>query len=1112
MKRLPFVVSLAFGLIMLSTLIARGQSQEMGNRLYREGQDVEARAHTVADLEKAINLYEQALVAFDKAKYEMGKGAALNNIGLIYNNLGKYEKALDYYNRSLMIRKKISHAAGEAVTLQNIATVYWNLGQHNKSIEYFEQSLLITKKTADAKQEGITLNNIGQVYVNLGQYEKALEYSEKALGIARRLSDIRQQWITLNNMGTIYWNLGLYEKALDHYQKSLGILKRTSDTSAQRTILNNIGQVQVNLGQYAMALESFRQSSQMARKIGDSKQEGITLNNIGAVYKYLGKYKEALENYKLSLGIHKKIGDISGEGVALINIATLYWDLGQYGTALDYNELALQIAKKTGEVKQEGHILGNIGAVYRNLGKYNKALEFHEHSQMIFQKIGDVPGQTIAIINIGNVYSNLGQYDKALKYFEQAVLMVKNTGDLEKERHVLSQVAHVHALQDKYSLAIKVSNESLSIEKKLGIPSEQTIDRIANYYLDAGDLEHAEPLIAQTRFASSLGRLALIKADYSSAIVNYSEDSSVGQKTGDVETMFRSLVGLGLSYEGTSDYLKAEECYEKAMNLTEEIRSGLLPSERTNFFEVKIGGFQRSEAAKGLTRVRMKRNNPEGSIVPSELTKARSFSDHLSVTAASVTKGLPQELQEKEQSVTTELAALKKDIQKTDAEKLPEKHENLNRLINEAKNNLSQFIEKLRREYPAYAAFKYPKPISLHDDSALQPDEHVLIFDVSDKGVAVILCAGKRVKKSFFVDVKRKDLEKEVQNFREPIQKLRFDRFNVELARSLYNRFIKDALTDVPRGVPLVIITDGILGTLPFESLVVAGEPIWEKGAINHQYPVGLRYLVDEHPIIYYPSLTALSLTRKFGSKTHMGNRMLVLADPVFSMKDARVKQASQIKISENEKKYNIQIMKAIEDSFQGVLIMGRLENTLLMAENFKKMYGQDCLALTGFEANKSDFMSKIAAKIDSYNNIVFATHGVMSTRIPGLMEPFLALTMCPPGTDGFLKMSDILSLKINADIVALTACQTGLGKDVSGEGVMSMGRAFQYAGAKSVLMTLWEVEEASAIKLTERFFHHRKDGKTKLDALQSAREDIKKEGYRHPYFWSGFILVGETD
>jgi CHAT domain-containing protein len=142
---------------------------------------------------------------------------------------------------------------------------------------------------------------------------------------------------------------------------------------------------------------------------------------------------------------------------------------------------------------------------------------------------------------------------------------------------------------------------------------------------------------------------------------------------------------------------------------------------------------------------------------------------------------------------------------------------------------------------------------------------------------------------------------------------------------------------------------------------------------------------------------------------------------------------------------------------------------------------------------------------------VVFATHGVLGNKVPGLMEPFLALTMAPPGTDGLLKMSDILSLKMNADVVALTACQSGLGKEQSGEGVMSMGRAFQYAGAKSVLMSLWEVEEKSAVTLAENFFRYRKEGKTKLDSLKSARDDIRNAGYKHPFFWSAFILVGES-
>ena len=110
-------------------------------------------------------------------------------------------------------------------------------------------------------------------------------------------------------------------------------------------------------------------------------------------------------------------------------------------------------------------------------------------------------------------------------------------------------------------------------------------------------------------------------------------------------------------------------------------------------------------------------------------------------------------------------------------------------------------------------------------------------------------------------------------------------------------------------------------------------------------------------------------------------------------------------------------------------------------------MYGSNCFSVTGLKADKTDFLSKIAPTIDQYGSVVFATHGVMGNKVPGVMEPFLALTMVPPGTDGFLKMSDILSLKMNADVVALTACQSGLGKELSGEGVMSMGRAFQYAG-----------------------------------------------------------------
>ena len=153
-----------------------------------------------------------------------------------------------------------------------------------------------------------------------------------------------------------------------------------------------------------------------------------------------------------------------------------------------------------------------------------------------------------------------------------------------------------------------------------------------------------------------------------------------------------------------------------------------------------------------------------------------------------------------------------------------------------------------------------------------------------------------------------------------------------------------------------------------------------------------------------------------------------------------------------------------------------------------------------------------MAPELDRYGRIVFATHGFFSRQCPHFREPILVLTLVPVGTDGFLRMSEVMGLKINSDVVALTACQTGLGKHVSGEGTMGMGRAFQYAGARAVLMSLWSVSEEASVQLVEAFFKHLKEGKSKLDAMKLAREKVRKDGYDHPFFWAPFILVGEVN
>ena len=644
---------------------------------------------------------------------------------------------------------------------------------------------------------------------------------------------------------------------------------------------------------------------------------------------------------------------------------------------------------------------------------------------------------------MGSIYKSLGQYAKALDYFERSLVICKKIGDVSGEGTTLGNIGDTYAQTGKYDEALKAANESLLIQKKIGVPVKGIKDSIANYYLDAGNTVKAEPLINETKYNSTLGRLALLKSDYPSAQRYYESDMKWAEKTGNTDSLFRSYTGLARAYEGMKNYPKAEEYYERAVNQVEEIRSGILPSERKNFFEVKTEGFIRSDPAKGLARVRIKLNHPEASIAPSELTKARSFADHLSQTNSIGSTNIPSSLMETEQSYVNQLAALKKELAKTDQEKAPDKFKNLSKSVKDATEQLNSFVNTLWKDYPAYAAVKYPRPPSLKD-SALRPDECAVIFDVSGEGVGVILIRDKAVSKAFYLDLKLTDLERDVKRFREPFEKLRLKDYDTELAKSLYDKLLRPALVDVPKGAPLTIIPDGILAMLPFEALVTGGEAIWNKSGTGFDYPQGLTFLGDEHPISYYQSVTALTLVRTIGNKEKPKDSLLVVADPVFNMKDRRAQQASDTRLSQSEKEYNIQRMAAMEDDLGP--LFPQLPETGKLAANLSSMYGSNCLSITGLKADKLDFLSKIAPRMDQYGKVVFATHGVMGNKVPGFMEPFLALSMVPPGTDGFLKMSDILSLKMNSDIVALTACQTGLGKELSGEGVMSMGRAFQYA------------------------------------------------------------------
>jgi len=927
-------------------------------------------------------------------------------------------------------------------------------------------------------------------------------------------------WVTLS-LAVHAWELKIFgvDSYLDqHYKVEPNKVEPTDvDALREAEYLQRKARTKVDLEQ---ALLKYKQALTTFQKVRKSPYQWVTLHRIGSLYDRLGQLKKAMEYYEEALSITTEaidsvskirvpvIGslrpdstDLVSEGVTLTldRIATAHSSLGQHEKALEYYEKSLRVAGKMGDAEKQTDTLNKMGMIYAECGQYQKALEHYEKSLAIMRN-ANVSNESLVLSNVAGVYSLLGQYDKALEYYVKSLRDAEMKGTYERLANIRKNLGDLYTQIGRYDEALVNLENALRSLTSISAPTDRVKASMGGLYLYMHDLVKAEKFLTEAGDSASLGRLHLFKSDYQKAEEYYTKLLTAAEKSQKAEDIFVACMGLGKVYEGLTNYKMSEGYYDRGMKITEELRSALLPAERKNFFEAKIQGFARSEAAHGLTRVRMKLNQAAGSIDSSEVTRARSLSDKIALTGEGGVSGLPKAILEKEDQLLSRVTALKKELARTDKEKQVGRYENLSKEIKAAETDLKAFVEMLWEKHKAYAAVKYPRPVTLKE-SALRPDECVVMFDVSSEGVGVKLVKGRKILQTFYSDWPANELESDVRKFREPFATIELKAFDAKLGESLYKKLLARVLMDIPKGTPITIIPDGVLAVLPFEALIVS-----EKSNASDR----VTYVSDQYPISYYQSITALTLARTMGEKRKKGDRLLVIADPVFQLKDERAQATKRTEVAGKDKDYIGNIMYAIEQA--GFFKLRRLPETAVLAANLKSLYGPNTETCTDFRADKADFLKNIAPRLDQYSAVVFATHGVFSTKVPGLMEPFLALTMMPPGTDGFLKMSDVMGLKMNADIVALTACQTGLGKELSGEGIMSMGRAFQYAGARTVLMSLWSVAEKSSVQLVESFFRNLKQGKSKLESLKLAREEIRKAGYEHPFFWAPFILVGETD
>jgi tetratricopeptide (TPR) repeat protein/CHAT domain-containing protein len=1012
-------------------------------------------------LDKALNMYQQALAIYQKVGDRANESETLLNIGEVFFNkrdgyraMYYYQEALKiaradgdrktegvslykigsllfiqahntealaYYQQALIIQRELGDRGGESDTLYFMGVQYRDLGQNAEALEYFQQSLAIRREMGDRNGVSVAEGAIGGIYLSLGRYTEALDYFQQALAIAWEIGEPANEQRLLTSIGVVYASQGQYAKALEYYQLALVREREINDISAEATTLENIGIAYSIRGQYIEALDSFEQARVIQIKLGDRIHESHILTSIGVVYRSQGRYTDALKNYQEALELQRRVNDREGQGTTLNNIGAVFDSQGRYAEAMESYEEALAIAQELSNREDEGVILNNIGEVYANQGRSAEAMEHYQQALKILQGGSNMANHSNILTNIGKVYAGQGKFTEALEQYQQALKIQREVGIRAQEGATLNSIGSVYRAQGHYTMALESYKEALVITREIG---NRTLESL---------------------ILNNIGGLDEVQGRSTDATLEqFQQALKIAQKVGDRENEGESLNNIGKVYASLGQNAKALEYFEQARDVFENLRA-VAGSEiaRASYIAEHATLYNR------MVELYYRQNQKEKAFLTSERGRARSFLDAMATGYVELNDHEAAALftQEKEAYAAREAAQFALSKAKLQNPQDAQQITNLSAQLDQAKKDYEVALSAItaRGDQLARLVPGRNNVLSLSQAQALLDDQTTLLsFWVLEKQTLVFILT-RNTFNTISLPVSSADLFAQIEAFRSFANT---DTTHPESAISLYHTIIeplKPYLT-TPR---LTIVPHGNLHYLPFAALTD-----------------GSHYLIDDYILNYLPSVSSWKFIQPNSGQAE--TIPLILGNPITN--NATLKP---LPFAEGEAKS----------------IAGLYHTKALLGKNASE--------------------GAVRAQAEQAGVLHLAAHGIYNPINP----LYSALYLAPDDkNDGLLETHEIYGLKLgNTDLVVLSACETQLGQLSTGDELVGMTRAFFFAGVPSVMASLWSVDDRATQFLMEKFYTHWHAGMGKAQALQQAQIEMRAE-YPNPYYWAGFVLNGDGD
>lgn len=942
--------------------------------------------------------------------------------------------------------------------------------QHDLAVQRARDALSRWQKVQDLDGEFDTLVEIGILY-EARSPDQALLWNAKALEQALAAGSLPNQARARTLIGTLLMHSDP-GKACPYLEAALPIWRDLRDSYQQSWVLYHLGIASQLRGKLGDSIELYREALSLANPSWSLTP--VIQNGLCYVYTSRGESQQSFDCFEQALKLAVETGTAGAEATARTGLGNLYRRRGEHQKALSEFQKAFEINQSDPDLEQYTRSVQLlIGSVHLDLGQTAEALQEFQQALVAFQRAGDAKGISNSFWTLGKFNLATSRDEEALKRFQDSLTALGDQ-DLPKARGLAFFGLGVAQLNLKQvSEAVKSLREAVPfLEKTDRLNMAFVQQRLGEAYQAQGDLAAADAALGEAlRIAQE------VRAPFFQAPI-YFDLARLERRKGNLQ--------------------EAVSRMEKAITILEAVRSDLADDRsRTSFFASLRSYYDfYVDLLMELDRRNPGRGYAEAALAASDKGRARGLLDLLSQGRLELTRGISAELLSEEREVRARLSQVQRDLMDAlssqvfdkDSEKDSEKRQARLALVGTLEAQQKEFDERQRKieqriknSHPLYYQVRYPSPLNQEEIRKLiQPDEALLEYSLGEEGAYLFVVTTDGLKahrlalspQQIAADVRK--IQKTLEGPETPSALFRYKAYD------LYQALVAPAESEIGGRRRLLIAPDGILNYLPFDVLLT-------RQADDES---SLPYLVRSFSVSYIPSASvfaSLSLPRSpVAAGDGPAKRFLAFA-PDYPSAPAQGQARSD----------GPEVLRGGDSPGKSLSSLeGAQQEVRKIADQYRP---EDVTLYLGPDANRKNFEKNPLAA----NRIHFAGHGVLDEERPENSALVL--------TDGQLLVSDIFNLELKSDLVVLAACKTA-GKQVTGEGLVGLTRAFLYAGAPSVVVTLWEVADSSTSGLMVEFYRNLGRTGDKAEALRQAKlAMLEKQGrLSAPYYWAPFILVGK--